>query len=144
MMGWEECVAGKTINKIEPDKERARNMLKIIDIRQEFWDSLSVVIDDRYSSTVVEGYYEIIKELLTVYLNLNGLESSNHECLVRYFQKQNPDLSVEAEKMDELRQVRNKIDYIRGFFVKKEFFDRNKLEYQHIIKILKKLIKEKL
>lgn len=143
MMGWEECIAKKTIKKIEPDKERVRNMLKMIDIRQEFWDSLSVIIDDKYSSILIEGYYEIIKELLTAYLNLNGLESSNHECLIRYFQKEKSDLNVEAEKMDELRQVRNKIDY-RGFFVKKEFFDRNKLEYQHIIKILKKLIKEKL
>ncbi len=143
MMNWEKCIAEKTIKKIEPDKERVRNMLKMIDTRQEFWDSLSVIIDDKYSSILIEGYYEIIKELLTAYLNLNGLESSNHECLVRYFQKQNPELNVEAEKMDELRQIRNKIDY-RGFFVKKEFFEKNKLEYQHIIKLLKKLIKEKM
>lgn len=143
MMDWKKCIAEKTIKKIEPDKERVRNMLEIIDIRQEFWDSLSRIVDDKYSSLLVEGYYEIIKELLTAYLNLNGLESYNHECLIRYFQKENPELDVEAEKMDELRRVRNKIDY-RGFFVKKEFFERNKLEYQHIIKLLKKLIKEKL
>mgnify|MGYP001559717602 CR=1 FL=1 len=143
MMNWEKCIAEKTIKKIEPDKERVRNMLKMIDTRQEFLDSLSVITDYKYSSILIEGYYEIIKELLTAYLNLNGLESSNHECLVRYFQKQNPELNVEAEKMDELRQIRNKIDY-RGFFVKKEFFEKNKLEYQHIIKLLKKLIKEKM
>ncbi len=143
MMEWEKCVAEKTIRKIEPDKERSRNMLKMIDIRHEFWDSLCDNLDEKYSSLLVEGYYEIIKELLIVYLNLNGMESSNHECLIRYFQKQNPELDVEAEKMDELRQVRNKIDY-RGFFVRKEFFERNKLEYRHIIKLLKKMIEEKL
>ena len=143
MMDWEKCIAEKTIKEIEPDKERVRNILKIVEIRQEFWDSLSIIIDDKYSSILIEGYYEIIKELLIAYLNLNGLESSNHECLIRYFQKENPKLNMEAEKMDELRQVRNKIDY-RGFFVKKEFFDRNKLEYQHVIKLLKKLVKEKL
>ncbi len=63
--------------------------------------------------------------------------------MTRYFQKQNPDLSFESEKIDELRIVRNKIDY-RGFFVKMDFFNRNKLEYQHIIELLKKLIREKL
>lgn len=143
MMDWEKCVAEKTIRKVEPDKERVRNMLKMIEIRQKFWDSLMTILNDEFSSLLVEGYYEIIKELLTAYLNINGLESSNHECLIRYFQKQHPDLNTEAEKMDELRQVRNKIDY-RGFFVKKDFFDRNKLEYQHIIKLLKKMVKEKL
>jgi len=193
-MNWEKCIAEKTIKKIEPDKERVRNMLQMTDIRQEFWDSLSVIIDDKYSSILVEGYYEVIKELLTAYLNLNEFESSNHECLIRYvknyillvdsiplrwhqhlvvfdaqnstnhqwflsttdsslitydsgvefccFQKQNPKLNFEAEKIDELRQIRNKIDY-RGFFVKKEFFERNKLEYQHIIKLLKKINKRK-
>ncbi len=142
-MNWEKCVAEKTINKIEPDKERVRNMLKSVEIRHEFWDSLGVILDDRYSSILVEGYYEIIKELLTAYLNLNGIESSNHECLIRYFQKENPKLDVESEKIDELRQVRNKIDY-RGFFVKKEFFEMNRLEYRHIIILLKKLVKDKL
>ncbi len=142
-MEWEKCVAEKTIRKIEPDQDRVRNMLKMIEIRQKFWDSLDVILDEEFSSLLVEGYYEIIKELLTAYLNLNGLESSNHECLIRYFQKENPTFNVEAEKIDELRQVRNKVDY-RGFFVKKEFFERNRLEYQHIIKLLQNLIKEKL
>lgn len=142
MMNWEKCVAEKTIRKIEPDQDRVQNMLKMIEIRQKFWGSLIVILDEEFSSLLVEGYYEIIKELLTAYLNLNGLESSNHECLIRYFQKENPTLNVEAEKIDELRQVRNRIDY-RGFFVKKEFFERNRLEYQHIIKLLQKLIKEK-
>lgn len=143
MMSWENCIAEKTIRKADVDKERVRNMLKMIDIRQEFWDSQSDNLDEKYSSLLVEGYYEIIKELLTAYLNLNGLESSNHECLIRYFNKQNPELEVEAEKMDELRSVRNRIDY-RGFFVRKEFFERNKLEYRHIIKLLKKMVKDKL
>ena len=75
-MNWEKCIAEKTIKKIEPDKERVRNMLQMTDIRQEFWDSLSVIIDDKYSSILVEGYYEVIKELLTAYLNLNEFESS--------------------------------------------------------------------
>lgn len=143
MMDWEKCIAEKTIRKTDIDKERVRNMLKMIEIRQEFWDSQSKNLDEKYSSLLVEGYYEIIKELLTAYLNLNGLESSNHECLIRYFNKQNPELEIEAEKMDELRQIRNRIDY-RGFFVRKDFFERNKLEYRHIIKLLKKMVKESL
>ena len=40
----------------------------------------------------------------------------------------------------QLREIRNNIDY-KGFFVKKEFFDKNKLEYEHIIKLLKKILK---
>ncbi len=143
MMGWEKCLAEKTIREVEPDKERVRNILKMIELRQKLWGSLTALLDDEFFSLVVEGYYEIIKELLTAYVNLNGLESSNHECLIRYFQKENPNLVTEGEKIDELRKVRNKIDY-RGFFVQKDFFERNDLEYQHIIKLLKKLVKEKL
>ena len=141
MMEWEKCVAEKVIRRVEPDKDRARNILKMVELRQKFWDSLMPIINSDFYSLLTEGYYEIIKELLTAYVNLKGLESSNHECLIRFFLKENPSLNVEAEKIDELRRVRNKIDY-RGFFVKEGFFERNKLEYQHIIKLLKDKIKE--
>jgi len=143
IMELDKCYSEKIIRNIEQDKERVRNMLKLIEVRLEFWEPISKNIKEKFASLVVEAYYEIIKELLTAYLNLDALSSSNHECLIRYFEKQNPDLNFECEKIDELRKIRNKIDY-RGFFVKKEFFDRNKLEYQHIIKLLKKLITDKL
>jgi len=142
-MTWEKCIAEKTIRNVQPDKELSRNILKMAIIREEFWQAQINNIDEKYTSLLVEGYYEIIKELLTAYLNLNGIESSNHECLIRYFEKEHKKLAVESQKIDELRQVRNNIDY-KGFFVKTEFFERNKLEYAHIIKLLKKLIKEDL
>ncbi len=81
-MDWKKCVSEKTIRKIEPDKERVRNMLKLVDIRLEFWDSVSKIINEKFASLITEAYYEVIKELLTAYLNLEGLESSNHECLI--------------------------------------------------------------
>lgn len=140
-MEWEKCVAEKVLRNVEPDKERAKNILKMVELRQKFWDSLTSILSSEFYSLLAEGYYEIVKELLTAYANLKGLESSNHECLIRFFQKENPSLTVEAEKMDELRIIRNKIDY-RGFFVKEGFFERNKHEYRHIITVLKGKINE--
>lgn len=141
MMNWEKCLGEKVVAKVEPDPERVNNLLKMVELRQKFWDQITPKMADEFTSLAVEGYYEVIKELLTAYLNLKGIESSNHECLIRFLEKENPSLKIEAEKIDELRQIRNKIDY-RGFFVKKEFSQRNKLEYQHIIKLLKELISE--
>lgn len=41
----------------------------------------------------------------------------------------------------ELKNVRNRISY-DGIFVDKIYLNRNKLEFEHIIKILRRLIEE--
>ncbi len=46
------------------------------------------------------------------------------------------DFDFEIQKIDELRKVRNEINY-RGLTIKKDYLERNELEFKSIIKRLK-------
>ena len=51
-------------------------------LREEFWNKKE--LDPKYTSIIVEGYYEIIKELIISLMYLKGYKSENHECLISY------------------------------------------------------------
>lgn len=129
------------IKSITKDKDKAISLLKMADMRYEFWSNLK--FDSKYTSIAVDGYYEIMKELLTALLYLEGYKSDNHECLIAYLKEHYSDLSYEVGILYQLKRVRNDIDY-KGFFVNAEYLERNKLEFKHIIETLQKIIKDKL
>ena len=79
-------------------------------------------------------------KLLTALLLKNGLKSDNHECLISFFKEKFPKYEYEAKRIHQLKYVRNKISY-EGFFIKKDYVNTNKLEFEHIIELLKKLLK---
>lgn len=140
MMSWGLCLK-EHIKKISKDKDKAIALIKMANLRYEFWSNLK--FDSKYTSIAVDGYYEIIKELLTALLYLEGYRSDNHECLVSYLNKHYPNFSYEVSVIYQLKKIRNDIDY-KGFFVSADYLKRNKLEFKHIIETLQKLIKEKL
>jgi len=102
-----------------------------------------VKLDEETASIIAEDYYEIIKELLTALLLLNGKKSDNHECLITFFKKIYPEKEYETIVIYELKRIRNAIDY-EGIFVREDYVERNKLEFLHIIDFLNKEIEEKL
>ncbi len=138
LMSWETCLKGH-IAKIQTDENRAKELVKMSELRYDFWKKHC--FDKKFVSLVVEGYYEIIKELLTALLYAKGFKSDNHECLIAFFKMGYPELDYEAQAVYQLKRVRNQISY-RGFFVKPDYFEMNKLEFEHIIKTLKKLIND--
>ncbi|MBN2368305.1 hypothetical protein JXC34_04760 [Candidatus Woesearchaeota archaeon] len=109
----------------------------MIELRISFWDSQELA--DEYTFLLIEGYYEIIKELLAVLLLKNGLSSDNHECLISFLREKHPELDYETAKIYELKKIRNDIAY-RGVLLKKEYLDRNKPELKHIMKKLMEMI----
>lgn len=97
--------------------------------------------DKETTSIIVEGYYEIIKELLTALLLKEGFKSNNHECLISFFKNKHPRYEYEVLLMHQLKNIRNQINY-EGTFVKEEYLINNELEFNHIIDILKILIQK--
>lgn len=140
LMSWDLCLK-EFITNISKDKSRAAALLKMASLRYEFWSNLK--FDSKYSSIAVDGYYEVIKELLTALLYLEGYKSENHECLIAYLKQKYPEMAYEVGFIHQLKTIRNDIDY-KGFFVNSEYLDRNMLELKHIIETLIKLIKNKL
>ena len=60
------------IIKITPDKEKAKSMLSLIKNREKFLPSINI---KEFSTIASEHYYEIIKELISIFLMLNGIKA---------------------------------------------------------------------
>ena len=140
-MSWKECIDEKIITPTVPDEERSKQMLQMAVIRLQFWESLSVVADEKYSSLFIEAYYDIIKELIFAHLYRDGYNCTNHLCLIAYLKEKMKDFDFEIQKIDELRKARNDINY-RGLTIKKDYLERNELEFKNIIKRLKEELKK--
>ena len=132
-MSWKECVDERIITQSTPDEERSNQMLIIANLRLKFWDKK---VADEFIVLKVEAYYDIIKELLFAHLYKNGYNCTNHLCLIAYLKEKIKDFDFETQKIDELRKVRNEINY-RGLTIKKDYLERNELEFKNIIKRLK-------
>ncbi|MCK4589672.1 MAG: hypothetical protein KAT77_04455 [Nanoarchaeota archaeon] len=127
MKDFESCKKEGIVIEDERDIDRAKNLLEKAMLRKEFW---SKSYNKKYDFLIVEGYYEVIKELLTALVNLKGFKSSNHECLVAFFNETFEKYAYEAEIIDTLRRVRNAIDY-RGVYSDENYLKNNKLEFEH-------------
>ena len=139
-MGWEECNNGH-IRKVDYDEDKVKSMLKLCRVRLKVVEKIE--LDEETASIIAEGLYEIIKELLTALLLMQGLKSDNHECLIAFFRKNYPAMEYEAQVIYELKSVRNAIDY-EGLFVKPSYIGGSKLEIIHIIQFLTSEVEERL
>ncbi|MBW6461467.1 MAG: NUDIX domain-containing protein [DPANN group archaeon] len=131
--------------KITPDKEKAKSLMNMATKRQEMMSTLN---SSKYPSLIVERYYEIITELISSILMLDGYKikcDGAHKALIEYigdtyntkFQKS------DIYFLDELRLIRNKINY-NGFFVKTDYLTRNEKNINEIILKLEELINQKM
>lgn len=142
MKEWSELK--EEIREVTPDKEIAGSLFKTAEIRLE---ALKVLLEkdvDKFASVLVEGYYEIIKEMLTALMAIEGYKTTSHEALVLFlkeFYKEFDDYEITF--IDDLRKIRNKIDY-KGFSVNPDYLERNNLEIQNIISKLRDVLGEKL
>ena len=132
-MSWKECMDEGISSQSVPDEERSNQMLMMANLRLKFWDKK---VADEFIVLKVEAYYDIIKELIFAHLYKNGYNCTNHLCLIAYLKEKIKDFDFETQKIDELRKVRNEINY-RGLIIKKDYLERNELEFKNIIKRLK-------
>ena len=130
--------------KITPNKEKAQSILKMVDTTIEM---IKVIDAGKFSSNVTKEYYDVIRELLSVILLLDGYKTYGegaHKKLIEYIQSNYKEFNeYEISLIDDLRITRNKIAY-DGFFVDKDYIDRKNNDIQDIINKLKNIIKEKL
>ena len=136
IMDWNQCLEDH-IKKVKPDNEKINSIIKMCGIRLKVLKQIK--IDQETASVIASDYYEVIKELLTALLLKNGLKSDNHECLISFFKQNFPEYEYEANIIHQLKNIRNRVSY-DGIFVKKEYIETNKLEFEHIIELIKGLI----
>ena len=130
MQTWDK--SSPNVSKITPDKEKAKSLLQIVELREKDLKTKS----EEFTTLIVEGYYEIMKELMTALMSVDGYKTVSHELLVGYIAEFYKEFSsAEIMTIDQLRKTRNDIAY-RGVMIKAEYLARRK---EDILKIITKL-----
>lgn len=132
------------LTRITADKKKAESILKMVETTVEMIKTIDV---GKYSSNVAKEYYDVVRELMTVILLLDGYKTYGegaHKKLIEYMEMNYKEFtSQELSLINDLRITRNKIAY-DGFFVQKEYIERNQGDIQKIINKLKRIINRKL
>ena len=139
IINWKECEM-HFIRKVSIDKEMIEAIMKRAFQRLNRVKSTKIILEN--ISFIVEDYYEIVKELLVAYLLKKGLRSKNHQCLISFFYKQNPDYEKEAHLISQMSFFRNRLNYY-GEDIPLSFYDENKVEFERIVDIILNLIEDR-
>ncbi len=127
--------------KITPDKERAKSILKMVNLIEE---RIGLQDRERMCALIVSDYYEIIKELLTALLLVDGYKTLSHKDLIEYVEKNYKQFTGhEISLMNNLRILRNRVVY-EGLFIDSSYLERNESSVKKIIEKLKKQVREKI
>ena len=135
LMDWDLCKK-KFVREVEQDKEQLASLLETSDSRFNFLSKQEVTKNN--VSFIIEGYYEVVKELLIALLLKNGMRSRNHQCLISFFYNKYPNYEAETHLISNLNYLRNRLNYY-GEKIDIEYYEKNKSEIKNTIKILKKL-----
>ncbi len=93
-----------------------------------------------FSTIIAEGRYEIIKELVTALMLLDGWMTLSHESLIRYLAENYAEfMREELDFLDDFQKLRNDIGY-RGKQVAPEFLERHEAIIGEITEKLKAII----
>ena len=130
--------------KVMPNKEKAKSILKMVETTLEMVKNIDI---NKFPSNLTKEYYDIIRELLSVILLLDGYKTYGegaHKKLIDYLNMNYKEFNrSEIYLIDDLRNTRNKINY-DGFFVDKNYIERKIRTIKEIIEKLKIIIKKKL
>ncbi|MBS3066790.1 hypothetical protein J4205_03115 [Candidatus Pacearchaeota archaeon] len=131
------------IVKINPDLEKAKSIFGLVKSRISIIDSLKKV---EFPTVVAENYYEIIKELISISLLVDGLKAvgeNAHRDLIERFGKYTVLNNQEIAIIQDLRIKRNKSLY-EGKQIGRVYLDNNENSLIKIMVKLEKYVKDRL
>jgi hypothetical protein len=132
------------IIKVQIDTEKAKSIYQMTKEREEFIKTLE--INDKSATVIAENYYEIIKELGTILLLLDGLKAAGeyaHKEIIEYLEQNRVIDSFEASISQDLRVKRNYSSY-EGKRISKEYLVEKKKSLLDITKKLRTAVEKKL
>lgn len=96
------------------------------------------------TSLIITDYYEIVKELITAILLIDGYKTLSHKDLIAYVKEHYSSFSMhDITNLDALRKLRNRVAY-EGYFVEVSYLDRNEVLFKEIIQKLKDSVSKRL
>lgn len=134
MKKWEDCL-GEKVYERQPNHEKAKSLVKIAELRKKDNDRRNR--NDQNAPLIIEAHWEIMKQYLTAILSIEGYKSYSQKCLISYASEFLDLTKQEIELIEELRKLRNDIDY-RGKNLGKDYLKRKENMIEKIIEKLKK------
>ncbi len=130
--------------RITPNKEKANSILRMVETTLEL---IKQIDRNAFPSNVTKEYYDVIRELISIILLLDGYKAIGegaHKRQIEYLESNYKEFNQsEISVIDDLRIKRNKIAY-DGFFIKKEYIENKSVDINKIIHKLKEIIKKKI
>ena len=128
------------IFRISKDFERGKSLL---DMSKERLEIIGYIPKDK-AYKIIEDYYEIVKELLTAIMYIEGYKTLSHVSLIAYFKEHHSELTEnQVQIVDRLRKHRNGIVYY-GKKVTSAYLENNEDEIKIIINELVKVVEKEL
>ena len=125
--------------KVSPDKEKAKSILKMVSLIEE---RIKQQNPEKMTALIIADYYEIIKELITAILLIDGYKTLSYKDLIDYIKENHFGFNAyEIRILDDLRILRNRVAY-EGFFVESSYLTRNENNFITVIEKLKKIINQ--
>lgn len=134
--------------KTTPDRERAKSLVEMASVRLDSISVMEQADPKKFTSKVVEEYYETILELITAIMCLDGYKTRSdaagaHIASISYMRNYRELKGHEMGLLDDLRKKRIGIKYY-GRHVDNDYLQRNEKDIKNLIGKLKSIIKQKL
>lgn len=139
----------KDLIKVTSDEERAKSLLDTVTMRLDSIELLKKSDLEKYSSKIIEDYYESILELITALMCLDGYKTrgdfiGSHIATIEFLRSSYKQFKEDQINLiDDLRKKRIGIKYY-GKHVKKDYLQMNEKEVNKIIEKLRKLAEKKI
>lgn len=134
--------------KVIPDKEKARSLLDMVSVRLDSINILEKADIKKFSSKIIEEYYEVLLELITAIMSLDGYRTRSdvtgaHIISINYMRRYKEFGDHEIELMKDMRKKRIGIKYY-GRHVSDDYLNRKEKDIKNLITKLKSIAEKKL
>lgn len=107
-MDFKECIKRRIAKEVSKDEELIKSLLKTSKNKLESEEKLK--LDEITSGSKISLLYDSLREFLEALALKNRYKIYNHECYT-YFLKEILSRNTLAEEFDELRKIKNSINY---------------------------------
>lgn len=107
-MDWEECIRKRIAKEVKMDEALIASLLKTSE--NKFISCNKLDLSEQTAESKISLSYDSLREVLEALSIKRGFKIYNHECYTSFL-KEILNESEKAEEFDELRKIRNSINY---------------------------------
>lgn len=107
-MDFEECIKKRIVKEVAQDEELIKSLLKTSKNKLNSQEKLE--LNEITANSKISLLYDSLREILEALALKNGFKIYNHECYTSFL-KEFLNESSKADEFDDLRKIRNSINY---------------------------------